>query len=56
MRIGEALVCGHVEMCSKNDSKSSTVTRPPAPLPGIADISAARNPSSAIRARIRGEM
>ncbi len=56
MRMGDAAVMRWASRLRRNCSKSSTVTRPPAPLPATAERSAALSPSSVMRARIRAEM
>ena len=54
-RIGEAWLIFCFSRCAMNFSKSSTVTRPAAPLPATPARSAALKPNSVMRALSRGE-
>lgn len=56
MRMGLAGVMRCSSSCCMKASKSSTVTRPPAPLPATEARSAALMPSSCMRPRSRGEI
>ncbi len=55
-RMDEALRCGHWLTYSRNSSRSSMVTRPPAPEPEMKAMSEALMPNSSMRAFIRGDM
>ena len=54
--IDEAGLVFFVSRSCMNDSKSSTVTRPPAPLPAMPAKSAVFSPSSSIRALSLGDI